>query len=233
MTRIAHPFEYVTRAGQLEGLPASMHAQMAEERDRQLEDYLASLSSSLLTRISPVSMFGAPVSGTFWENGMQNATAHGTLAGAANRIELSPVIFPVNFTVDQINARCTTGVAATNVKLVVYASGNDGYPAGLIKETASLSTATTNTTQSEAWSYTFLAGRIYWVGIRHSGAPTMRAIPVAGTPSLGIVDATATNHYTTLRRTLTYATAATDPWSFVAGDRTANVAPTAIRFRAA
>jgi len=44
MTRIAHPFEYVTRAGQIEDLPASMHTQMAEERDQQLEDYLASLA---------------------------------------------------------------------------------------------------------------------------------------------------------------------------------------------
>jgi len=43
MSRIPLRFEYVTRAGQLEDLPASMHTQMAEERDQQLEDYLASL----------------------------------------------------------------------------------------------------------------------------------------------------------------------------------------------
>lgn len=177
-------------------------------------------------------MFGAPVSGTFWTNS-RNALAASTLAGAANRIELSPVVFPVDFTIDQIGVRCQTGVAAANVKIVVYASGSDGYPSTLLKETASLSAATTGTNLTEAFSYTFLAGVCYWVGVRHDSTATLRSIPLGATSPLGIADMASTTHFTTLRRTLTFATAATDPWAFVAGDRISNVSPTQVWFRAA
>jgi hypothetical protein len=190
-------------------------------------------AAAFRTRILANPMFGAPVAGSYWENGMLSASAHTTLAGAANRIELAPVIFPRNFTVDRIAARCTTGVAAAEVKLLVYASDADGYPGTLIHETATMSAATTNTTQEATLAFTFLAGVMYWVGIRHSSTATMRAVALASTPSLGLSGVDAATHFTVLRRTLTYATAAPSPWAFVAGDRVASIAPTAIRFRAA
>lgn len=46
-------------------------------------------------------------------------------------------------------------------------------------------------------------------------------------------ESSASNYATILRRTLTYATAATDPFVFTNSDRTANVTPPSIRFRAA
>lgn len=82
-------------------------------------------------------------------------------------------------------------------------------------------------------SQTFTAGTIYWVGVRHSSTATLRAIPIASCLPLGLLSNTATNPVTVLRRTLTYATAATTPWVFTNTDRVAAVNPTSIRMRIA
>lgn len=199
----------------------------------ELTEVVAGFSPSAPASISARSLFG-PVAGTYFENGGLGASAHGVLVGAANRMEVAPVVFPRDFAVDRIATRCTTGVAASTIKMIVYASDpTTGWPSTLIHETAALATTTTNTTQEATWAYTFLAGVVYWVGVRHSLTAGLRAIPVAATPSLGLSDVVAANNFTTLRRTLTYATAAPASWGFVAAERTSNILPTAIRFRAA
>ena len=45
-------FEYLTRALQLVGIPPTIQAQLTEERDQQLEDYLASLEPTPWTAVT-------------------------------------------------------------------------------------------------------------------------------------------------------------------------------------
>ena len=125
----------------------------------------------------------------------------------------------------------TTGVAATTCKLVIYTSDANGRASVLVYESATLSTATTSTFVEATLTQTFTAGVIYWIGVRHSGAATLRAIALGSCAQLGMLTNMAINPATVFRRTLTYATAATNPWSFVNTDRVAGITPTSIRMR--
>lgn len=62
---------------------------------------------------------------------------------------------------------------------------------------------------------------------------TLRSINVSSAVNLGLTSSTATNYATILRRTVTFATAAPDPWNFTNSDRVAGTTPPSIRFRAA
>lgn len=160
------------------------------------------------------------------------ALAATTLAGAANRIELYPYIPQVSFSIDRISCYVTTGVAAAQVKLVIYDSDANGYPGALLYESAALAAATTNAIAEATMSQAFVAGHIYWVGVRHSSTSTLRAIALGAAPAFG-TSSTGNAYYTVLRRTLTFATAATNPWAFLNADRVAGIAPTAIKMRVA
>jgi hypothetical protein len=175
-----------------------------------------------------------PETGVYYESSAGNGGAHSTLTGAADRLDLSPAIFQRDLNIDRIAARVTTGVGAATVKLLIYyADPSTGWPDVKAHETAALDASVSSTTVEGTVSFRFEAGRLYWVGIRHSSTAAMQAVALSNTPSLGLSSVSASNHYTVLRRTLTYATAATTPWAYVNTDKTANVAPTAIRFRAA
>ena len=47
------PFTYVTRQSQFVGLNDRQVAQLIDERDRQLEDYLATLARDVATLLGP------------------------------------------------------------------------------------------------------------------------------------------------------------------------------------
>lgn len=160
------------------------------------------------------------------------ALAATTLAGAANRIELYPYIPQVSHSIDRISCYVTTGVAAAQVKLVIYDSGTDGWPDALLYESAALAAATSNAIAEATMSQAFVAGHIYWLGVRHSSTSTLRAIALGAAPSFGTTS-TGNAYYTVLRRTLAFATAATNPWAFLTADRVAGIAPTAIKMRIA
>lgn len=153
-----------------------------------------------------------------------------TLAGAANRIELYPYIPQVSHSINRISCYVTTGVASAQVKLVIYASDANGWPGALLYESSPIAAATSSAIAEATMSQSFTAGTIYWVGVRHSSTATLRAIALGAAPSFGTTS-TGNAYYTVLRRTLTFATAATDPWAFLAADRVAGIAPTAIKMR--
>ncbi|MBK7578549.1 MAG: hypothetical protein IPI24_14185 [Ignavibacteria bacterium] len=97
------------------------------------------------------------------------ALAATTLAGAANRIELYPYIPQVSHSIDRISCYVTTGVAAAQVKLVIYDSGTDGWPDALLYESAALAAATTNAIAEATMSQAFVAGTYLLAGaVRHS-----------------------------------------------------------------
>ena len=187
-------------------------------------------------RLNTISNFASPnaggvVTGQYYDNSFQG-TASSTLIGAANRIELAPYYTSVPLSINQIGVAVSTAVASSTVKIVIYSSDSNGWPNTLLYETAALSTAATGYV-FESLTFSFSSGVQYWVGVRHSSTATLRTINVSSAVNLGLTSSTAANYATVLRRTLTYATAATSPWNFVNSDRVANITPPSIRFRSA
>ena len=192
--------------------------------------------SSVHKRISCISNFASPnaggiVVGNYYDNCFQGS-ASGALAGAANRITLAPFYTSDHLPIDIIGVLVSTAVAAALGKIVIYASGADNWPDALLFESGNLDFGTTGF-KSEALSFTFDAGRQYWLGIRESSTATLRTVAVASAVNLGVGGATGTSYYTVLRRTLTFANPAPANWGFTKNDLVANVTPPSIRMRAA
>lgn len=188
------------------------------------------------SRVDVVSNFASPnaggvIVGEYYDNSF-HGTASTTLAGAADRIDLAPFYTSSDMPIDQIGVAVSTAAASSTVKIVIYESGTDGWPSNLLHETGDIATSSGGYA-SEGLTFTFLRGKKYWLGVRHSSNPTLRSINLSSAANLGLTSGSAGNYITILRRTLAYATAATDPWAFVSADRTGNVAPPSIRFRAA
>jgi hypothetical protein len=174
--------------------------------------------------------FYTPASGSFIEPAAAMAYTTTTIAQVADRWDMSPFTPSATYTIDQLGL-LVTGGAAFNCKVTVYSSGSDGWPDALLYETGDLSIASTGF-KNEAVSITFEAGVQYWVGIRSSGTGTLRGIALIALPNLGLALSTSTAQNTILRRTLTYATAATDPYGFTSADPTSSIMP-GVRMRVA
>ena len=200
-----------------------------------LDEYgeLATMDEADLTPSGEPSYFNrwGFITGTYVDQAL-TALAATTLAGAANRIELYPYIPQVSFSINRLGVYVTTGVASAQVKVVIYDADANGYPNALLYESAAMNVATSSTLVEATMSQTFVAGTIYWLGVRHSSTSTLRAIALGASPAFGTTP-TGTAYFTVCRRTLSFATAATDPWVFTNTDRVAGVAPTSMRMRIA
>lgn len=132
-----------------------------------------------------------------------------TTAGAANRFDLFPFPCSQSVRIEEIGISVTGLVAGANIKIAVYESGADGLPSNLLFETANIS-ATSNGYNSETRDFTFVRGKLYWLGIRHSANATLhgqavgncRVIGRGGNSPIGTVQGTV------FRRVLTFATPA-------------------------
>jgi hypothetical protein len=146
---------------------------------------------------------------------------------------LAPFTVNYNTTIDQIGCSVSTGVAAALFKIIVYDSGSNGRPNNLLYESGDLSGAAVAYVAATT-SLTFLAGKKYWVGVRHSSTCTLRTVPVAGALQLGLGSSgTAANYATVIRQTVTYANPAPNPFVFAAANLTNNINPPSIRMRIA
>ena len=129
-----------------------------------------------------------------------------------------------------LSVNVTTAVASALGKVVLYASNASGQPAGLLTETGTLDFSTTGVKEATV-ALTFRKGVTYWLGIRHSSTATLSAWVANATPDL-TVTAPTTQQRKVLRRTVTFATAAPNPWTYVSSE-TANAVATAIWLRSA
>lgn len=167
--------------------------------------------------------------------GIDVALAPTTLAGAANRADLSPWTPRRTVTFNQLGVVVTTGVASAQVKVLVYASDANGWPSTLLFGGTALSAATTNTfVFDSAGLPTFTAGTTYWIGVLSSSTATVRAHALGAVQAIGGVGTTATTatYGSVVRRSgLTFATPP-NPWGFDVTQITNNVAPPALVGRA-
>ena len=172
--------------------------------------------------------FVQPLTGDFIPTTIGTGTTTGTLIGVANRIDMFPFIPKADVTVDQIAVSVTTAVAAAQGKTVVYASNGSGQPTARLFESAALDFSTVGF-KTAALSLVLRKGLVYWIGIRHSSTATLSAHAATSTPDLTTSDLS-TQFRKVLRRTVTFATAAPDPWAYVSTE-TANAVATATWFR--
>lgn len=152
-----------------------------------------------------------------------------TLAGAANRIDIYPFIPDRTFTSDLVFVNVTTLIAAALGKVVVYASDASGNPSTLLAETLTLDFGTAGN-RSVALAMSWVAGTVYWIGLRHSSTATVSVFPVTSTPLINGGAALVTTARSILRRTLTFATPASASWGFISSE-ISNATATALALR--
>lgn len=184
-----------------------------------------------------VPWFGSPITNRYYAlGGAGTALALTTIAGAANRADMSPWYCTRSFTPILLGVQVTTGVASATCKVLVYEADVNGWPATSRYIGPALSCATTNTFVSDgAGLPSFVAGTTYWIGVIHSSTATLRAWNVGNAAAFGGIGTTATttNFGTVLRRaSLTYASPPA-PWSFLATDIVNNVGPPIVFARSA
>jgi hypothetical protein len=171
------------------------------------------------------------VAGLYYDQSysVNNAT---TLATGANRMELYPFVVNHDFEIDLMGVAVSAAVAASLVKLVIYDSDANGWPDALLYEGGDLDCSTTGY-KSESLSFTFLKGVPYWVGMRTNANPTLRTTPLGNNKIIGgiVNGSNGTSYYTAIRRTVTYANAAPDPWVFTSSELI-NLTQISIRMRA-
>ena len=148
-----------------------------------------------------------PPAGEFVLTTMGSGGSTTVLSGAANRVDLFPFVAGADLSVDGLAVSCTTAVAAALCKLVVYDALANGQPGALLVETG---TADLSTTGSKILpvTMTFYRGRTYWLGVRHSSTATLSAWALQSTPDINGGTTLVTTARKTLRRTVTFATAA-------------------------
>jgi hypothetical protein len=156
--------------------------------------------------------------------------APGTLAGAANQVDLFPFSPRADVTLDRLAINCTGAVASALAKIAVYTSDANGRPDQRLTETGDLDCSTTGTKLATV-SLTLRRGTVYWIGVRHSSTATLSAWAATATPDIN-GGAIATTARKVLRRTLAYASAAPASWGFVSSEINAGPA-TAVWLRAA
>ena len=170
------------------------------------------------------------ISGNYY-NCAINALAKGVIAGAADRLEVAPFIPPINMTWDRVRVNPSTGVASALARAVIYDSdGTGNLPSTLLANSTDLDCSVTNSVPEDAtFSYTLIAGHIYWVGVHYSSTASLRGIAVGGSLNLGTPSGNGAAHYTTLRLTgQTFASGA--PATFGSGALTSQIIPE-VKFR--
>lgn len=175
------------------------------------------------------------VVGRYYDQALTAATQT-TLAGAAGRIDLTPMCFPGTVTVDRIGFRVSSAVGGATGRVVVYRSNSLDQPDEryvLYDPPLSMATAGHVEHTPPTGLTLFLADTLYWVGIHYSSTASVAAIPATALRPLGVSSAAATTWATAIRKTVTFASGPPLNFGFSATDLVDNVAAPLIRFRLA
>jgi hypothetical protein len=172
-----------------------------------------------------------PPTGEYVSTTMGSGGATTVLSGAAGRIDIFPFIPGADLEANALGVNCTTAVAGALCKLVVYDALPNSMPGSLLLETGTADLSTLGNKVLTA-SLSLYRGRTYWLGVRHSATASLSAWALQATPDINGGTAMVTTARKTLRRTVTFATAAPATWIYSAAEINAAVA-TAIWLRMA
>lgn len=190
----------------------------------------STLSKRLDVMSAASSPNAVPVAIGRWYDGAFHGANPGTLAGAANRLDLGPFFTSQPLRVDRVAVAVSTAVASALAKIVIYNSNDDGVPDQLIYESGDLDCSTTGGKEVTV-DITFDANRVYWLGYRHNSTATLRSIVSSSALNMGMSSSNSSTMLSCLRRTVAYASAAPDPWAFTDSDAVF-ATPPSIRMRA-
>lgn len=102
----------------------------------------------------------------------------GTQAGVANRITISPVLFPWDTGIDQVGISVSTQVASALVRVVIYnADPSTGRPTTL-RAVSGIFDCSTAGTKTLSLNTAFEKGKVYWIGTWSSSTATLRSSTV-------------------------------------------------------
>lgn len=171
-----------------------------------------------------------PPSGEYVMTTVGGGTSTGTIAGAANRIELFPFVPRVDLSIDMVALNVTTAVASALAKVVIYGTDSWGRPDAKLVETADIGLDVAGV-RTGAAVVTLRQGLNYWLGVRHSSNATLSSWNVGSVPDINGGQPSTTGRKT-LRRTLAYGTPAPGNWGYLSSEiNSAN--PSAIWLRIA
>lgn len=144
----------------------------------RLDSLVAALKSAgivapFLGQFAGSPAFLRPASGAYVGNGANGALS--TVAGVADRVSLAPWLCPWPATIDQAGVSCSTAVAGSSCRVVIYDSDPIGRPSRPIAETTDISTAGTGTVFASV-NTALAAGTVYWLGVRFSSTQTVRSL---------------------------------------------------------
>jgi hypothetical protein len=138
------------------------------------------------------------------------------VASVADRLELVPFIPSQDVVSTNFGCQVTTAVASALSKFVVYSSLATGYPDSVLLETGTVDCSTTGFKSISAVQ-TFKAGVLYWIGIRSNSTQTLTGFAPGGLRGFNRANmAIGASEAVNIRRTLTFATAATSPFGAIA-----------------
>lgn len=161
---------------------------------------------------------------TLFVGNSANAAALGTQAQVANRTVIAPFVPAYSMSIDQLGISVSTLLAASNCKVVIYASDSNGRPTTILRETGNIDCATTGTKLSTITALALTAGATYWIGVRSSGTQTLRTLAVGALPALSITSAATPVTQQVLIKTETYASAATN-WTYASSQHSNALCP--------
>lgn len=133
------------------------------------------------------------------------AVAKVTIAQAANRLDLMPFIPSATFTATSFLIDCSTAVASSLARILIYSNTN-GKPDTKLLESTNLDCSTTGI-KTYVSTITFNAGTVYWIGTHASSTQTLRGIPLANCLNIQTQNITGTITYNMYRGTVTFGSA--------------------------
>jgi len=172
----------------------------------------------------------APV-GEYITTASLGGAAPGTVTPTADRVQIYQFCPRKTFTADLAAINCTTLQSGAAAKVVCYDSTPEGLPRALLFESGAMDCTTTGE-KTAAISQTFLAGHVYWIGLKSTGGPSVTAWSSGSVPAVHGGSAVRTTAATLLSHTATYSSAAPATWTWTSADIT-SVAPVAIWLRRA
>jgi hypothetical protein len=148
-------------------------------------------------------MMALPAPGVYVSNIIGGALT--TQNSAANRQDISPYLAAYDFSIDEVGLSVVTS-ATGNACVLIFEADANGRPGDLLFQSANMATNTTGT-KLVAGSFSFDAGRMYWIGTWTSGAPELRVANNSSHYSVAWTTAATPASQSVLRRTETYGTA--------------------------
>lgn len=176
--------------------------------------------------------FGGVLSGAYYDNSFGGLTA-GNTAWSTGIVAVVPYMTPVAMTIDRFGIVVSTLATAGTVDLQVYESLANGWPGARLLATTTLSTTSVGLKEATV-SFTFEAGKNYWLGMRASVAVTVKGIQMACAKQFGMAstDGSTSNYATGLVQNSSMAGAAPSTWGAVTVSQLNSFPPPSFRLRA-